>query len=126
MKNTCDASAAASARARNAPPSSSDSFAALAFAQSFAEGVAARAEEARQNALAEVEELEALEELGDRMPCGGLVDVRQAIETAQRGRVLDLQELSGVAALIKKRVCIQKQTAAERGAAEPSYLKTAL
>ncbi|MEC7242042.1 MAG: Smr/MutS family protein [Myxococcota bacterium] len=50
--------------------------------------------EACRTALAEVEELESLEELGDRMPCGGLVDVRQAIETAQRGRVLDLQELS--------------------------------
>ena len=53
--------------------------------------------EACREALRAVEELEALEELGDRMPTGGLVDVREAIETAARGRVLDLQELSDCA-----------------------------
>lgn len=56
--------------------------------------------QACRDALLAVEELEALEELGDRMPTGGLVDVREAIETAERGRVLDLQELSDCAEAI--------------------------
>ena len=47
--------------------------------------------------LSAVEELQDLESLGDRMPCGAMPNLCEALASAQKGSVLSLEELSEAA-----------------------------